>query len=134
MRAPPESLKPIDRAADLQRIFHQVADLLGVNPAQGAAADGEVLAERGHQPAVHNARCRSPRRRPAGFLFQAEIVAVVVGVHAPFLESAGLEQLVQPVAGGHDALFAPGFQFVFAAAGAGGGAAFLQFVQEVLWV
>ena len=51
----------------------------------------------------------------------------MVGVHAPFLECAGLERALEPIAGGHDALFAAGIQLIFAAAGARFGAAFLEF-------
>ena len=63
------------------------------------------------------------------FVFHAEIVAIVLGVQAPFLEGAGLEELVEAVARGHHALFAAGVQFVLAAARAGGGAAFFEFVE-----
>ncbi len=101
-----------DRAADLQRVVHHVADLLGVNAAQRAAADGEVLAEGGHQAAVHEAGAGHDAVARDGFAFHAEVVAIVVGVHAAFLEGAGLEKRVQPVAGGHQALFAAGVQFV----------------------
>ena len=80
--------------------------------AQRAAADGEVLAEGGHDAAIHQAGAGDDAVARERFFFHAEMVAVVIGVHAPFLEGAGLEQRVEPVARGHHALFAAGLQFV----------------------
>ena len=80
-------------------------------------------------PAVHHAGASHHAVAGQGFLFHAEMVAIVVGVQAPFLEGAGLVQFLQAVAGGHHALFAAGFKFVLAASGAGCGAAFFQFLQ-----
>ena len=51
------------------------------------------------------------------FFFHSEVVAGVLGVHAELHERPLLEEVVQPVAGGHETLFPPGLQLVFAAAG-----------------
>src|SRR5580658_5911775 len=51
-------------------------------------------------------------------------------MQAGFLESAALEKSLNAIAGGHDALFAAGIQFVLTPAGARGGALIFEFLQQ----
>src|SRR5690606_629311 len=81
-----------DGHAGLDGVFHEVADFLGVHAADGAAADGEVLAVGGDGAAVHVADAGDDAVAGHGFAGQAEVVALVLGVHAELHEGAGLEE------------------------------------------
>src|ERR1022692_423434 len=91
---PARVVEAYDRATDFQSIVHQVADLLGVDAAQRAAAHSKVLAECGHEAAIHHAGARHHAVARQALGFQAEMVAIMVGVKTPFLEGACLEELV----------------------------------------
>ena len=49
------------------------------------------------------------------FFSSAEIVAIVFGMQAEFLEGAGFKEIVQPVARGHQTFLAAGLQLILAA-------------------
>jgi hypothetical protein len=55
-------------------------------------------------------------------------VAIVVGVHAGFLEGTRLEEFGEAIARGHEAFFAAGIEFVLTPAGAGAGTSLFQIV------
>ena len=92
------------RNAGLDGELHQLDDLVGVHLAQRAGRDGEVLAERGHRPAVHVAGAGDHAVGGIHLLVGAEGATGVADVHADFLEGARLEQRAQPVAGGEQPL------------------------------
>ena len=116
-------------AASLQGVIHQVADFLGVNASQRTAANGKILAEGRHDTAIHQPRARNHAVARHGFFLHAEVMAIVLGVKAGFLECAGLEKSFDAITGGHHALFAAGFQFVLAPASPCGGAPLFEFFQ-----
>ena len=91
------------RRAHLERQVHQLVDLLGEHLTQRATEHREVLAEDEHLATVD--------RAPAGDdavgvrpLFQAGGVGAVAGQQVELLERAGVEQVVDALAGEHLAL------------------------------
>ena len=93
-----------DRGAHLDRVVHDLADLLGVRLGERAAEHREVLAEHEHEPAVDGAV--SGDHAVAGHppFRHAEVDAAVLDEHVPFLERAGVEQHLDPLARGQAAL------------------------------
>ena len=92
---------------------------------QRSTTDGEILAESRDQPPIYNPRSSHYAVAREGFLFETEMMAIVLGVESPFLEGAGLVQFTEPIARGHDSLFPTRFQFIFAPSGTRRGTAFL---------
>src|SRR5262249_53016940 len=93
-----------DRAADLQRVVHDLDDLLPVDLAERAAEHGEVLAEDADRPAVdravpgdHAIAIRAVRGHP-------EVRGAVPGQLVQLGERARVQQPLDPLAGGHLAL------------------------------
>ena len=132
MRAPPESLRPIDRRADLHRLVHDLADLLGMRLAQRAAEHGEILAEDEDQAAVDRAVAGDDAVARDFLLVHAEIVAAMLDEHVPFLEGAGVEQQLEPLARGELALGVLRLDAPLAAAGARRRALFLQAFENIV--
>ena len=100
-----------------------------MNAPQRAAADGKILAEGRHDAAIHHARASDHAIGGHGLFLHAEVVALVLGMKAGFLKGAGLEKLLEAVAGGHQALFAAGIQFVLSPARPRDGAPFFKLFQ-----
>ena len=95
-----------DRRAVLHRHVHDLADLLGVGFGQGAAEDGEVLREDVDQPPVDRAVAGDDAVAERCFWFASPNVAGAMGdEHIEFVEGAGVEQQIEPLAGGELALF-----------------------------
>ncbi|MPN49195.1 hypothetical protein SDC9_196810 [bioreactor metagenome] len=94
--------------------------------AQRSAADGEILAECGHQPALDNAGPGHHTIAREGFVLHPEVMAIMLGVHSPLAEGAGLEQRSEAIACRHEALLAAGFILIFTATAQRGGTAFLK--------
>ena len=92
------------RRAHLHRLVHDLADLLGMGLRQRAAEDGEVLAEDEDQPAVDRAVAGDHAVARDLLLRHAEIRGAVLDEHVPFLEGAGVEQQLEPLARGELAL------------------------------
>ncbi len=92
-----------DRRAGLHRHVHDLDDLLGVRLGEAAAEHREVLREHVDQPPVD--------RPPAGddavaekllvAAIHAEVALALHHEHIQFVEAAGVEQHVQPLACGH---------------------------------
>lgn len=130
MRAAAGIVDPHDRAADLEGVFHQAGNFLGMHGPEGPAAHGKILAEGGHHATVHRPHAGDHAVAGQLLVFHAEVVAIVPGMHSPFHEGALVEQRVQPVPRGHDALFAAGFQFVFSTTRFGPGPALRQLREQ----
>ena len=105
-----------DGRADLHRLVHDLADLLGVRFGERAAEHGEVLAENEDQAAVD--RAVAGHHAVAGHLLlgHAEIGAAVLDEHVPFLEDALVEQELDALARGELALGVLGIDALRAAA------------------
>ena len=92
------------RAAGLQRVVHHLDDLLAVHLAERPAEHGEVLAVHADRPAVDGAE---PGDHPVPVRAvgrDAEVSCAVPGELVELGERAGVEQLVDPLPGGHLAL------------------------------
>ena len=83
---------------------HHLVDLLGEDLAQGAAEDGEVLAEDADPPAVDGAEAGDHAVGVGPVVLQAHAVGPVPGQHVELLEGALVEQVLDPLAGGQLAL------------------------------
>src|SRR5690606_26647185 len=81
-----------------------LADLLGMGLAQGAAEDGEILAEHIDQAAVDGTKAGHDPITGVDLVFHAEILAPVRNEGAGFLEGAFVEQQLQALARGKLAL------------------------------
>ena len=91
---------PDDRAAGLQRVIHDLDDLLAVDLAERAAEHGEVLAEHADRASVHGPvpGDHAVAVRPVGL--DAEVVRPVPGQLVELGERARVEQHVDPFPGG----------------------------------
>ena len=83
-----------DRHLEIQCLIHQPADLTTFGHAQCAALDGEVLRIDGHFAAVDLAEAGDDGGT------RLTSVDVAAAESADFLESAGIEQQIEPFAGG----------------------------------
>ena len=92
------------RSADLGGQVHHLAHLLGHDFAERAAEDGEVLGEDEDLAAVDRAVAGDHRVAPGPALLHLELVGAVADEGVELLERAGVEQLVDPLAGGQLAL------------------------------
>ena len=90
---------PDDRAADLGRQIHDLAHLLGHDLAQRAAEDGEVLREDAHPPALDRPVPGDHGVAPRAVALHVEVRRAVAHVGVELLEGAGIEQLLDPLAG-----------------------------------
>src|SRR5204862_7959356 len=79
------------RSADLHRHVHDLAYLLRVALAQGAAEHGKILGEDEHQPAVYRARPRDHAVARDLLLLHAEVDAIMLDVHVIFFEASRIE-------------------------------------------
>ena len=93
-------VEPDHRRADLHRLVHDLADLLGMRLRERAAKHREVLAEDKNQPAVDRAVAGDDAVARDLLLADAEIMAAVLDKHVPLLERAGIEQDIEPLARG----------------------------------
>ena len=89
-----------DRAAGLHRVVHHLDDLLAVDLAEAAAEHGEVLAEHGDWPAVHRAGAGDHAVAVGPVPRDPEVTGAVPGQLVELGERAGVEQQVDPLAGG----------------------------------
>src|SRR2546421_311768 len=91
---------PDDRAAGLQRVIHDLDDLLAVDLAERPAEHGEVLAEHADRAPVHGAVPGDDAVpvRPGGL--DAEVVRPVPGQLVELGERARVEQHADPLPGG----------------------------------
>ena len=121
-----------DGHAGLDGEVEQVADFLGVDAADGAAADGEVLGEGGDLAAIDDAGGADDAVTGHLAFFQAEIGARMVGVHAELDEGAAVEECGEALAGGEQAFFVAFFDAVDAAADEGFLAAEFECLQVVI--
>ena len=87
-------------AADLGRQVHDLAHLLGHHLAERAAEDGEVLAEDADRAAVDRAVAGDDGVAPRPVLLHVEVVRAVADERVELLERAGVEQLLDALAGG----------------------------------
>src|SRR5208282_1373804 len=110
-------VEPDHRGADIDRLIHDLADLLGVRLAERAAEDSEILAEDKDQPAVHRAVAGDDTVARDLVLVDAEIVAAVLDEHVPFLEGTRVEQQLEPLARGELAAAVLGLDAASAATG-----------------
>ncbi len=76
-------------------------DLLGEDLAERAAEDGEVLAEDADPAAVDGPEAGDHPVGVGTVLLEAHAVGPVAGQHVELLERAVVEQVVDPLAGGH---------------------------------
>ncbi len=103
MRAPAPSLRPTTGAPTFDREVHHLVDLLGEDLAERAAEHGEVLGEEEHlapgdrPPSGDHAVGVRPLLEPGG-------LGSVPGQLVELVEAAGVEQVVDPLAGEHLAL------------------------------
>src|SRR3546814_6943853 len=89
-----------DRGADLHRLVHDPADLLGVRLRERAAEHREVLAEHEDQPPVDGAVASHHAVAGDFLLLHAEVEAAVLDLHVPLLEGALGDQDLQALASG----------------------------------
>ncbi len=101
-----------------------------MDAAERAAADGEILTEGRHRPSVDVANTGDDAVAGHGLALQPEVVAVMLGVQAPFHERVFLEKDGQTVAGGQEAFPAAFSELFRAARGIGRLAPFLKFVEQ----
>ena len=94
-----------DGHAGLDGEVQQVADFLGVDGADRAAADGEVLGEGGDRAAIDIAGGADDAVTGHLAFFEAEVDARVVGVHAELDEIAAIEECGEAFAGARAGLF-----------------------------
>ena len=92
------------RAPGLERVVHQLDDLLPVHLAQRAAEHGEVLAVHAHRPAVDGAETGDHAIAVGTVGLHPEVVRPVPGQFVELGEGARVEQPVDPLARGHLAL------------------------------
>ena len=93
----PAVVDPDDRAAGLQRVVHDLDDLLAVDLAQRAAEHREVLAEHAHRAPVHGA-VPGDHAVPVGPGGRdAEVGGAVPGQLVELGERAGIQQHVDPL-------------------------------------
>ena len=120
------------RSADLDRLVHDLADLLGMGLGERAPEDREILAEHEDQPAVDGAVARhhAVAGDPVGG--HPEVGAAVLDEQVPFLERALVEQDFQALARGQLTLAVLRVDAPFAAAGARAGAHVLEPANDVL--
>ena len=90
--------------ADRLGQVHDLVDLLGEDLAEGAAEDGEVLAEDADPPAVDGAEAGDDTVGVGPVLLEAHAVGPVAGEHVELLERALVEQVLDPLPGRHLAL------------------------------
>ena len=79
-------VQPDHRGADLQRLIHDLADLLGMGFRQGAAEHGEVLREDEDETAIDGAVAGDDAVAGNLLLVHAEIGATMLDEHVPFFE------------------------------------------------
>jgi hypothetical protein len=108
-----------DGHAGLDGEVEQVADFLGVDGTDRAAADGEILGEGGDRAAPDVAGGADDAVTGHLAFFEAEVGARVVGVHAELDEIAAVEEGGEAFAGGEQAFFVAFFDAVDAAADQG---------------
>ena len=104
------------RCANLHRLVHHLADLLGMGFGEGAAKHREVLAEHEHQPAVDHAVADHHAIARDLLILHAEVDAAVLDEHVPFLERAFVEQQLDALARRQLALFVLGVDALLPAA------------------
>ena len=92
------------RAPGLERVIHQLDDLLPVHLAQRSAEHGEVLAVHAHRPAVDGAETGDHAIAVGAVGLHPEVVRPVPGQLVELGEGARVEQPVDPLARGHLAL------------------------------
>ena len=95
---------PDHRRPDLGGEVHHLAHLLRHHLAEAAAEDGEVLGEDEDRSAFDRAVAGDDGVAPGPFLLHLEVVGAVADEGVELLEGAGVEQLLDPLAGGHLAL------------------------------
>ena len=78
---------------------HDLVDLLGEDLAQGAAEDGEVLAEDADPAPVDGAEAGDDTVGVGPVLLEAHPVGPVPGQHVELLEGSLVEQVVDPLPG-----------------------------------
>ena len=93
-----------DRRPDLGGEVHHLAHLLRHHLAETAAEDGEVLGEDEDSSPFDRAVAGDDGVAPGPFLLHLEVVGAVAHEGVELLEGAGVEQLLDPLAGGHLAL------------------------------
>ncbi len=120
------------RRADLHRVVHDLADLLGVRLGERAAEDREVLAEDEHQPAVDRAVAGDDAVARDLLVGHAEVRAAVLDEHVPFLEGARVEQQLDALARGELALRVLRVDALLAAAQARRGALVVELLDDVV--
>ena len=84
--------------------IHHLVDLLGEHLAEGAAEDGEVLAEDADPAAVDGAEPGDHAVGVGAVVLEPHAVGPVAGQHVELLERALVEEVVDPFPGGHLAL------------------------------
>ena len=107
---------PHHRAADLHRQVHHLDDLLAEDLAERAAEDGEVLGEDADLAAVDGAVAGDHAVAVRAGAVQPEVGRPVPGQLVQLDEGTGVEQQLDPLAGG---LLAPGVLLLDRAGGAG---------------
>ncbi len=119
-----------DGDAGLDGEVEQVADFLGVDGADGAAADGEILGEGGDLAAIDRAGGADDAVTGHLAFFEAEVDAGMVGVHSELDEVAAVEERGESFAGAEQAFFVAFFDAVDAASDEGFFAAELEPLHE----
>src|SRR6185312_2318208 len=120
------------RRADLHRLVHDLADLLGMGLAQGSAEHGEILAEGEDGAAIDEAMAGDDAIARDFLLVDAEIRRAMLDEHIPFLEGARIEEQLQALARGELALGVLGRDAPLAAAEPRRRALVVQLAQTVL--
>src|SRR5262249_47708407 len=93
-------IEPNDRRTDIDRLIHDLADLLGVRLAQRPAKHGKVLAEHKNQPSIDRTVPGDDAIAGDLVLVDAEIAAAVLDEHVPFLKGTEVEQQLESLASG----------------------------------
>jgi hypothetical protein len=101
MRAPPPSLMPMIGQPFRHGEVEDLDDLLAVHLAEGAAEHGDVLGEDRHRPAVDGAVTGDDAVAERALGLHAEVGRPVPGELVELGERPGVEQRVDPLAGGH---------------------------------
>ena len=133
MRAPPESLRPIDRRADLHRLISITLQIFSAWASlERAAEHGEVLRVHEDEAAVDHAVAGYDAVARDLVVGHAEVDAAVLDEHVPFLERALVEQQLQPLARRELALAVLRGDALFAAAQARLGALAFELFDDVV--
>ena len=118
--------------ADLHRLVHDLANLLGMGFGQRTAEHGEILAEHEHQTAVDHAVAGHDAVAGDLGVLHAEVGTAVLDKHVPFFEGAVVQQQLDALTRGELALLVLGINALLAASQTGEFTFLLQLLEDVV--